>query len=750
MNFLFKTLVLGFLLLLNISNSFGQLRGLIQGEDENEKKPIYNAKIRLKHAKTGTFSNEDGTFELSLPKTLPDTLIFSANGFYNDTIIVNKSDRFAGISVTLYSMKALPEFIISSRRKSSSISKMKTLHVEELTSAELRKAACCNLSESFQTNASVDVNITDAVSGAKKIQMMGLDGVYTQIQMENIPYLRGLESSFGLQSISGTWIESIQITKGTGNVVNGYESMAGLVNLEIKKPSEMEKVYLNAYQNIFGRSELNANAGYKLSQKWSTGWLAHTSSVYGQIDHNMDNFKDLPTGDNIAFMNRWAYQGAKMEAQFGLNAYQDRKVGGQIGFERGMQLEPNPQDLKYGVLLNSKHIDAFLKTGFFGKRTNQSLGIVYNVKYQEIDGSFGIRNFSGVEKRGYINVIYDDYIGTLDHKIKTGASLVLLDISQSAESLMQNRKEIVPGIFTEYTYTNSRLTSVLGARYDYHSLFGGQFSPRLHAKYIAHEKTDLRFTAGKGWRVPNYIIDNISLLANSKQWIAPNEIKPEISWNIGGSVVQEFKLFNQKASLTLDLYRTWFENQLIVDRDESVNAIVFTNLENGSFSNSFQSELTVSPLKNFDIRLAYKYLDVKAQYGGALRQQVMIPKHRGFVNLAYFSRNKRWEYDLTCTVYGISRLPVQVDPNNPSNQLFDQTSEVYPMLNAQITHVIKLWDFYIGGENLSNFKQKNPISDVQNPFGSKFDATNIWGPVMGINVYAGLRYSIKQKKESRN
>ncbi len=746
MNFLYKTLVLGFLLLLTIQNSFGQLHGLIQGEDENEKKPIYNAKIRLKNSKTGTLSKEDGTFELSLPKALPDTLIFSANGFYNDTIIVTKADRFAAISVILYSMKALPEFIISSRRKSSSISKMKTLHVEELTTAELRKAACCNLSESFQTNASVDVNITDAVSGAKKIQMMGLDGVYTQIQMENIPYLRGLESSFGLQSISGTWIESIQITKGTGNVVNGYESMAGLVNLEIKKPLEMEKVYLNVYQNIFGRSELNANAGYKLSKKWSTGWLAHASSVYGQIDHNMDDFKDLPTGDNIAFMNRWAYQGTKMEAQFGFNAYQDRKVGGQIGFVRGMQLEPNPQDIKYGVLFNSKHIDAFLKTGFFGKRTNQSLGIVYNVKYQEIDGSFGLRNFSGVEKRGYINVIYDDYIGTLDHKIKTGASLVVLDISQSAESLMQNRKEFVPGIFTEYTYTNSRLSSVLGARYDYHSLYGSQFSPRLHAKYIAHEKTDLRFTAGKGWRVPNYIIDNISLLANSKQWIAPNEIKPEISWNIGASVVQEFNLFNQKGSLTVDLYRTWFENQLIVDRDESVNAIVFTNLEYGSFSNSFQSELSVSPLKNFDIRVAYKYLDVKAQYGGQMRQQVMIPKHRGFINLAYFSRNKRWEYDLTCTVYGTSRLPVQEDPNNPSNQLFNQTSEVYPMLNAQITHVFKRWDFYLGGENLTNFKQKNPIIDAQNPFGSKFDATTIWGPVMGINIYAGLRYSIKQKK----
>jgi outer membrane cobalamin receptor len=736
-------IILSFCCITNIVNA--QIKGLIQGADGSQKKPIYGAKIKLLQAKTGTVSREDGTFELVLPKELPDTLVISAFGYNPDTLIVSKKDRFTALNILLYSDKLLPEILIEYRKNGHSISRLKTLHVEELTAIELRKAACCNLSESFETNASVDVNITDAVSGAKKIQMMGLDGVYTQIQMENIPYLRGLESAFGLSSLSGTWIESIQITKGTGNVVNGYESMAGLVNLELKKPDEMEKIYLNVYQNIFGRSEFNFNKGIILNPKWSTGFLGHVSSTYGNIDRNKDAFRDLPTGDNTAFMNRWAYKGKKMEAQFGINFYRDRKVGGQTSFFRN---EENQVDtINYGVLINSKHIDIYGKTGFFGKRPMQSLGIVYNIKHQEIDGFFGLKTFSGLEKRGYINVIYDDIIGTSDHTIKAGTSFVAIDISQQADTLSQKRMELVPGIFAEYTYTGRRLTGVFGSRYDYHSIFGGQFSPRVHLKYLLSEMTDLRFTAGKGWRVPNFIIDNISLLASSKQWIAPSETKPEISWNIGGSLVHEMKIFERKATISLDFYHTRFENQLIIDRDETVNTVVFSNLKNSSFSNSFQTEFSFSPIKNLDIRLAYKFLDVESKYGNEMRQQVMIPRHRGFLNLAYRSRNKRWEYDFTCSIFSPSRLPIQRDMTNDTLLISDMKSRMYPMINAQITHVYKKFDFYIGGENLTNSVQKNPIIDAANPFGSKFDATNIFMPITGINIYVGIRYAIAKTKK---
>lgn len=709
---------------------FTQVNGLVQGNNGNKTEPLYGAKIKLLNTGKGVVTNELGVFEIILPKELPDTLVISARGYFSDTVIVDKKDRFSALNVILYSELLLPEVIIEFKRKTFSISRLKVLHVEELTSGELKKAACCNLGESFETNASVDVNMTDAVSGAKKIQMMGLDGVYTQIQFENIPYLRGLESSFGLESIPGSWIESIQITKGAGNVVNGYESMAGLINLEFEKPTEMDLFFINAYQNRFGRSEVNFRSGIELSEKWSTGIFGYVSSAWLENDENNDGFRDIPLGSNVSIVNRYTFKGDKMESKFGINAHTDSKMGGQMG---ATSTDPT----KYGVNLNNDHIDLFLKTGFFGKKPSQSLGIISNLKYQRLDGFFGNRFYSGVEKRGYLNIIYDDYIGTTDHRVQGGASFTYIDITQAADSLTNNRIEMIPGVFGEYTYTGSRLTSVFGIRYDQHLLYGGQFSPRVHLKYKVSERTDLRITSGKGWRVPNYIIDNISLLANSFQWEAPPETKPEISWNIGTSLYQEFDFFKRNATLTIDFYRTWFENQLIIDRETDV--IRFINQDGGSYSNAFQSELNIEISKRLEFRIAYKLLDVKATYGDSLQSKVMVPRHRGFMNLAYTTRNKRWDYDLTLSVLGKSRLSGAVNNEN-------QYSKVFPRLNAQVTYKLKKWELYLGGENLTNYRQSNPIIEAANPFGTNFDATRVWGPVIGYNIYFGVRFAVKHKK----
>jgi len=719
-----------------------QITGRILGESDGKKEPLPGAQVKFLGSQKGAITDSKGNFTLPSPKRYPDTLIFQFTGFRSDTLVLAAPEDIR-LEVTLYSNLLLREVVAEARQKSSGILRLEPLHIEHLNEGELRKAACCNISESFETNASVDVNFTDAVSGARRIQMMGLDGVYTQLQLENIPFLRGLSSSFGLSSIPGTWVESIQITKGTGSVVNGYESMAGLINFELKKSETAETFFLNAYGNRFGRAELNLHSGQFIGKKknWSSATFLHGSGIFMEVDNNKDGFRDTPLSQTFSGLNRWSYEGKKFEMKFILSGHYDQKYGGELGYS------PRVADGKFGADILNRDLEAFLKTGFFlEKRKFGSLGLIYKGKIYQQNARFGNHSYTGQEKRFYFNGIYSDIIGNTNNNIKAGVSFVYADFNEQFNLLQMERAEIVPGAFTEYTYTGVRFTSVLGVRGDYHNLFGFQASPRVHLKWKVADHTDVRFTGGRGWRVPNYVADNVSMLATNRIWLNNAQLAPEISWNIGGSIVQGFKLFGRTAGLTVDYYHTRFTDQLIMDLEDPYT-IEFYNMEGSSYSNTLQVEVNYEPFRQFEMKLIYKLTDVKANFGGMFQQRMMVPVHRGLANFAYRTRNKRWEFDLTGSVMGMMRLnPV---PEAYSED-FPNQSPVFFILNAQITHVYKNWDFYLGGENLTNYIQRNAIVGAENPFGGYFDATRVFAPVAGANVYVGLRYKIERKCKTEN
>lgn len=737
-----RYIVFGFFLLI-ISVSQAQLQGIVFGVKDGAKIPLNQAKVILRGAKQHVYTGENGRFELILPKELPDVLVISARGYEPDSVQVTKDDRFSGIEIYLMAEDQLEEVVIEFKRDSKNFSRLNPLQVENLGEGELKKAACCNLSESFETNATVDVNFTDAVSGAKKIQLLGLDGVYSQMQMENIPYLTGLESGFGLSAIPGTWVESIQITKGTGSVVNGYESMAGLINVEYRKPQTMQRLFVNGYGNSLGRGELNVHGGQVINDKWSTGTFAHVSMLQTPWDMNKDGFLDAPLSKTGSFLNRWEYNGKKFETRFGVNAYYDERKGGQLSKIAN----------RYRAETTNQHAEFFAKTGFmFPKKPYNSFGIVYQFKYHESEGLYGLRHFGGKELRGYVNAIYDGIFGTTTHKYKTGLSFVGQDLKQRVDSLTLNRNVITPGVFFEYTYTGSRVVLVAGVRADYQSKFSDQkekfqFSPRVHAKFLLDEYTDLRLTTGKAWRLPTLVMDNSSLLATSKTWVVSSSNEQEEVWNSGASIIRSMRWFKRNASVSVDFYHARFTKQLIVDRELSTDSIFFGFQRNVSRSSTLQAELSFMPWRTITFRFAYKYLDVKANYGGTIRQQVMIPKHRGMFNVAFISRNKKWEVDGTISVYSPVRLP---DVDLPDGtRITNEKSKVVPVGLAQITRHFKKWDLYFGGENLFNFKQKNPIISANNPYDPTFDATRVWAPVMGTIVYIGFRYEINRKVEKK-
>lgn len=690
---------------------------------------------------TGSATDANGMFEIPGPDTVPARLVASMVGYVPDTLLVKSAGQME-LRIVLKNSVMLNEVKVEVKQSSSMYSTIKPIGTETLGKKELLKAACCNLSESFSTNASVDVAFTDAVSGAKKIQMLGLDGVYTQVLSENMPMLRGLSAAYGLNYIPGTWIENIMVTKGTGSVVNGYESISGQINLEFLKPAEQKKrFFINLYGNHKGRAEANVHAASKLNDKWSTMLFTHASSNAMKQDMNKDGFLDMPLTQQYNAFNRWDYNNQKnFEAQFGVKGLYEARQGGQSRF----QYKNDKGTMNaYGIGINTRQLEYFSKTGFmFPSAPYKSIGIQTAGKYQQQDMYFGLRKYNGEQKSFYANLIYANIIKTTDHKYKLGASYMLDDYSERFNDSAFARTESIPGVFAEYTYTHAEnFSMVAGVREDHHTAYGFQFTPRLHLRYNPGRKTTLRLSGGRGFRTANVFVENQSVFASSRQVVFKEKLKPEIAWNYGLSINQKFNLFSNEAFVNIDFFRTDFQNQVIMDLDQHVNKVVFYNLAGKSYSHSLQVDLGFEPLEEFAVKVAYKWYDVKTTYNYELLDKPYVPKHRVMLNMAYSTYMEIWKFDFTTNWFGQSRIPSTA--LSPVEYQLAKHSKSYFLLQAQITKKFRKFEAYFGCENILNYTQKNPIVASDDPFGPNFDASMIYAPVDGRVIYAGIRLEIK-------
>lgn len=733
------------LILVDSSSSETHLvKGLVMEENnKGEFKPLEGASVIWLGSNAGTVTNTEGMFEIKHQKGI-DKLVISYTGFKPDTISVEDVKE---VKIILASGNQLNEVRVTSRQASTYISAYNPFRTATITQRELFKAACCNLSESFETNPSVDVSYSDAITGSKQIQLLGLSGNYTQLTVENLPGPRGLATPLGLNSIAGPWVESIQLTKGIGSVVNGFESIAGQINVELKKPATSDKLFLNGYVNTMGKTDFNLNYTQHLGKKWATTFLLHDDFLTSKQDFNKDGFRDLPTGNLFSGINRWQYAGTNgLMAQFGVKVLLDRKTGGEIDFETKDKFSTK----SYGLGINTDRYEAFGKIGYvFPGKKYQSIGLQVSAFDHTQDSYFGLTTYNGKQQNLYANLIYQSIINNDAHKFKTGLSFSNDQYNEQFNAALYKRKETVPGGFFEYSYDfEEKLTVVAGIRADHSSLFGWFATPRLNVRYQPVNGTTIRVGVGRGQRTANIFAENNSVFASSREvTIFSNEpgkaygLNPEVAWNKGISVDQKFRLFDRDASFGIDYYRNDFQNQVIVDIEDP-REVKFYNLEGKSYSNSLQAELNMRPVENFDVRLAYRFFDVKTTYGTKLLQKPLTAQNRAFANLAYDL--KGWKVDYTINYIGNKRIPATA--SNPMVYQLKETSPSYVLMNAQLSKTLgknKLFDAYIGGENLSNYFQKNVVLAADQPFGNYFDASMVWGPVTGRQVYVGFRYTIK-------
>ena len=724
-------------------------KGMIM--DKNNPKDnlgVEGATVHWLNTNVSAITNAKGWFTIDYTSSYKK-LVVSYIGYKTDTITINS---IKPIHHFITPETDLAEITVKSKRKSIQRSFLSTVNAFTVNQEELLKAACCNLAESFETNPSIDVSFSDALTGTRQIEMLGLQSPYLLITQENIPSVRGASQVFGMTFTPGTWVESIQISKGAGSVVNGFERISGQINAELVKPLTDNKLFVNAFASQMGRLELNTHFNKKVSDKWQIGLYVHGNYRGQKFDRNNDDFLDNPLANQINVMNRWQFTDAEKGWVSFINVrfMNDEKQTGEIDFNPDVDKGTTNN---WGSEIDTKRFDASAKLGYvFPELPYQSFGFQMAYSNHQQDSYFGLNVYDIQHESVYSNLIFNSIIGDTRNKFKTGLSFTYDKYDELVNTTNFNRNENSLGAFFEYAFDNlDNFSLTAGLRVDTHNLLGTFITPRLHIRYVPWEKGVFRASAGRGKRSANIFAENQQLFASSRQ-ISINDVggniyglNPEIAWNYGVSYSQKFNLFENKGDVTFDFYQTNFQNQVVVDW-ENPQEVSFYDLDGKSIANSFQVEVNYNLTKNFNLRTAYKYFDITTDYNSENLQKPIQPRDRFFANLSYETEvdenGSQWRFDVTFNNIGEQRLPNT--SSNPVQYQLPEFSNPFQLLNSQVTKVFSdKFEVYVGGENLTNVQQKNPILGSDNPFGSNFDTTIVYAPIFGRSVYAGLRFKIK-------
>ena len=638
----------------------------------------------------------------------------------------------------------LDQVTVSTRR--TGVSRMSgALNGVNINREELFKAACCNLGESFVTNPSVDVSYNDAATGAKQIKLLGLSGTYVQMLTENLPAFRGAAIPFALGYVPGTWMKSIQVSKGNSSVKNGYEAMTGQINIEYLKPDEEQGVTVNLYGNTKSRTEANAEANVHLTDELSTELLAHYENDWGHHDDNNDGFLDQPKVEQYNVQNRWKWTSGNYMLHAGINLIHEEREGGQTTHHQ--QVMPMDASPLYKIGINTNRYELYMKHAvILNAEHGTNVALMYNGSLHNADASYGLKEYGIRQQMGYAQLMLETNFTDL-HSISAGLSLNYDRLKQHIDRVpgyapqAWKEQETTTGAYLQYTLNlNSQLIAMAGMRLDHSNVYGSFFTPRIHIKFAPSDIISLRLSAGKGYRSPHAWAELNNLLSSGRQLLV-DDLKQEEAWNYGVSAALNIPLGNQTLKLNAEYYYTDFNQQMVVDYDTDHRSIIIGNLDGKSYSHTLQVDASYQLLKGLTLTAAYRFNDVKTTFNGQLMEKPLTNRYKGLISASYKTPLGLWQLDATLQLNGGGRMPTPYQKAD-GNSSWDERFHGYEQLSAQITRWFRHFSIYIGGENLTGFRQKMPIFGADNPWGADFEPTLVWGPVHGAMAYLGVRINI--------
>lgn len=745
------TLLVG--LLATQALSQGTITGKVVAEGTNEALPAAN--VYWAGTTLGTITDEGGAFTIAAPPDWPARLVASFVGYAPDTLLL-KAPSNVPLTFTLRWAVEMGPVEVVERVQGTQLSTRTINATEVITQKELKRAACCDLSESFETNATVDVSFSDAVSGTKTIRMLGLDGKYAQISVENIPFIRGLSTASGLTLLPGTWIKDINLSKGIGTAVNGPNAMTGQIDLCLVNPLSEPPLFVNLYGNSQGRMEANVHTAQATGKQSANLLLVHGNWMGTELDQNADGFMDMPMTRRINVMDRWLFQSERRSAQVALRFVDDVREGGQLTGHvpaAGEHAGHRPE-MPYDIDIRNRMVDVLAKHGtIFANDPAKSIGFIVSGRRHTSQSTYGIRQYDGLQQSVYANAVFQQLLGKGTDQLKAGLAFQFDDYRELFTDTIGRQQDLgrverMPGVFAEYTRMRNGFTLVAGLRADANDRFGSVVSPRVHAKFDLGPLTTARFSVGHGFRTANPLVENGAVMASSRRVIFEDDLGMERSWNFGASLLHKFKWLERKWAVGLDAYHTSFTSQVVADLDRAPTVLAFYMLDGPSYANSALLDIQLELSKVLDLKMSYRFYDVRTTYrgpeGDRLLERPFTPQHRGMIDLAFADRKELWRFDIGLNLFGTSRIPFT--QTNPVDYRMSERAPAYATLHAQITRVVGPWEFYLGGENLTSTLQQQQILAADDPFGPYFDASLIWGPTNKAMLYGGLRFTLNPSK----
>ena len=738
---------------------------------DTQGKPLPGASVYWADTSVGVATDLEGKFSLYRVKD-NNALVASFLGYTNDTLRVEQKQREVEFRLT---EGVAVDAVVVEGGLGNYIRQDGLLKSENISFAGLCKMACCSLAESFENSASVTVGFSDAISGARQIKMLGLAGTYTQILDENRTIMRGLSAPYGLSYTPGMWLSSIQVSKGISSVTAGHEAITGQINLEHRKPTDEERMFLNVYLDTHLKPEINLSSAMPVSKdkRLSTVILAHAAYSTMEHDGNKDGYRDTPLARTATIANRWLYQAENgMQVRWGAKYLYDHRIGGQMDYKPSMHKGENWRDNWhtnniYGSEVNNQEVNAYFKLGMpigpavFDKENNEELrsniAVVIDYDYFREDTYFGAdKEYFGGQHMTTANAMYAHYFtprSSLNSGISASSRWVderlvwsflpngEAESNRGFHNYYNPRNESEVGAYTEYTYNiKDKLSIVAGLRYDYAFYFKKHLvTPRAHIKWNITPTTVLRGSAGLGHRPTDIITDNIGILATGRTYNFFAQDFMEHALTAGGSLSQSISTFAPgDMTISVDYFYTRIFNTVVVDQEDNPFSIDIYNSNGMSRTHTAQIDITWTPIKRFDIFATFRYTDSRyTTKSHGFIERPLVSRYKALINLQYATNMRKWTFDFTAQLNGPARIPTQ------TGKLEDESySPIYPMLFAQVSRRIKKWEIYVGCENILNFKQNNPIISGDAPYSTDFNSSLVWGPLMGTKAYIGVRFNL--------